>query len=246
MRIKQDNLPLSHLAKEQILKLIESGEYMVNDKLPTESQIQEMLGVSRGTVREALALLEEGGIVRKIQGKGTFLAKKPIKIEDGLEELKSVTDILKSYGYSPGTKGFNIKKIKPDKEMQQKLKLEKGEAVLTFERIRTVNGNVAAYCLDSFPAKYFKEKLPDLNFSGSMFEYLEKELDIIIDYAVAEIAPAFFTGEMCKKLGLTEDTPFLLLKQIHYCNKGDPIIYSLDYFNVNIFKFIVNRKRTKI
>lgn len=244
MRIKQANLPLSHLAKEQILKFIESEGYAVGDKLPTESQVQEMLGVSRATVREALALLEQEGIVRKVQGKGTYLAKIPIKIEDGLEELKSVTEILQSFGFSPGTRGFKIKKAKPDKDMQLKLNLEKGEGVLTFERIRTADGNVAAYCLDTFPAKYFKEKRPDPNFNGSMFDYLEKELDIKIDYAVAEIVPAFFTGEMRKKLGLTEDTSFLLLKQIHYSNRGTPIIYSLDYFNTNIFKFIVNRKRT--
>lgn len=243
MKLKAANITLSHMAREHILTLIEEKGYKYNDKLPTELQIQEMLGVSRSTVREALALLEQEGIVRKVQGKGTFLNKVPVKIKDGLEELKSVTETIRSFGYKPGTKGFKIKKVMPDKDMVEKLKLQKGEEVYTFERIRTADGNVAVYCLDSFPVRYFKDELPDDDFAGSMFDYLEERLGIRIDSAVAEIVPVFFTGEICKKLGLKENSGFLLLKQIHYDTQGNPIIYSLDYFNTDVFKFMVNRKR---
>ena len=247
MRIKND-LSLSVLAKEQILNLIKSEGYKYDAKLPTESQIQEMLGVSRATVREALALLENEEIIRKVQGKGSFLRKLPVKIEDGLEELKSITELFRSLGYSPGTKGFKVRTVKPSKEMQQKLNLNSGEQVFTFERIRTADGNPAAYCLDSISARHFTGQVPEINlnnYSDSMFCYLEETLGMRIQYAVAEIVPVLFEGEMCKKLGLAENTFFLLLKQVHYDDQGNPVIYSQDYFNTNIFKFIVNRTRKK-
>lgn len=243
MKIQKPSMSLSYLAKERLLEYIESEKYKFNDKLPSEAQIQEMLGVSRSTVREALALLEQEGIVRKIQGKGTFLARTPVKIEDGLEELRSTTDTIRAFGYVPGTRGYKVRRGNADTDMQQKLNLNKDEKVLTFERIRTANDLVAAYCIDTFAEKIFKGKIPEPDFQGSMFEYLEQELDIHIEYAVAEIMPASFEGAMREKLGLPEDTFFLLLKQIHYDRQGQPVIYSMDYYNSSIFKFIVNRKR---
>lgn len=243
MKIQKPSMPLSHLVKEQLLEYIENENYKFQEKLPSEAQIQEMLGVSRSTVREALALLEQEGIVHKVQGKGTFLARIPVKIEDGLEELRSTTDTIRSFGYTPGTKGFKVRRLRADTDMQQKLSLSKGDKVLTFERIRTANDEVAAYCIDTFPEKIFKGKIPENSYQGSMFEYLEQKLDIHIEYAVAEIMPAAFEGKMREKLGLPKDTFFLLLKQVHYDRQGKPMIYSMDYYNSNIFKFIVNRKR---
>jgi GntR family transcriptional regulator len=243
MKIQKPSMSLSHLAKEQLLEYIEKNQYEYQDRLPSEAQIQEMLGVSRSTVREALALLEQEGIVYKIQGKGTFLATLPIKIKNGLEELRSTTDTIRKFGYVPGTKGYKVRKITADTDMQQKLNLSPDDKVLTFERIRTANELVAAYCIDTFPEKIFKGKLPQQDYQGSMFEYLERDLDIHIEYAVAEILPASFEGKMCEKLGIPQDTFFILLKQIHFDRQGQPMIYSMDYYNSNIFRFFVNRKR---
>jgi len=244
MKIQKPYMPLSHLAKEQLLEYIENQNFKFQDKLPSEAQIQEMLGVSRSTVREALALLEQEGIIRKVQGKGTFLAELPIKIEDGLEELRSTTMTIRAFGYTPGTRGYKVHRSRAETEVQQKLNLSKNEEVLTFERIRTANDEVAAYCLDTFPAKIFQDKLPENNYQGSMLEFLEKRLNIRIEYAVTEIVPASFEGKMRDKLGLPEDTFFILLKQIYYDRLGKPTIYSMDYYNSKIFKFIVNRKRS--
>lgn len=62
---------------QEILQYITVRQLKEGDKLPTEQQLTEMLGVSRITVRRAVSALEESGIVRKIQGSGTFLALSP-------------------------------------------------------------------------------------------------------------------------------------------------------------------------
>jgi DNA-binding LacI/PurR family transcriptional regulator len=54
---------------------IESGEWSYGAMLPSEFELCDVYGVSRGTVRQVLAKLEEEGFIRREQGKGTFIAR---------------------------------------------------------------------------------------------------------------------------------------------------------------------------
>ncbi len=58
---------------EQIRSLIIQGIYKKGDLLPSEKELIEMTGVSRITVREALRLLSEAGVIETHKGKGSFV-----------------------------------------------------------------------------------------------------------------------------------------------------------------------------
>jgi GntR family transcriptional regulator, transcriptional repressor for pyruvate dehydrogenase complex len=59
--------------RQQLSDLIESGAYRAGDRLPSERQLAEGLGVSRVAVREALKVLESAGRVSIRRGAGTFV-----------------------------------------------------------------------------------------------------------------------------------------------------------------------------
>lgn len=67
---------LSHQVLEQIVKLLESGQLKPGDKLPTEMELMEKLGVSRPVIREALSSLETLEVITKRPRGGTFFNKK--------------------------------------------------------------------------------------------------------------------------------------------------------------------------
>ncbi len=81
----------------QILRLIREGHFRPGDQLPGERELAEMLGVNRGTVREALRVLEFMRVLKKRAGEGVFVAD-PVPnlgaealvfhflVEDGLDE----------------------------------------------------------------------------------------------------------------------------------------------------------------
>ena len=52
---------------------IYEGKYAFGDKLPSERSLAEKFGISHLTVRKALAILEEEGMLLRVQGKGTFV-----------------------------------------------------------------------------------------------------------------------------------------------------------------------------
>ncbi|MGF7058123.1 GntR family transcriptional regulator [Brassicibacter mesophilus] len=241
MKIKEKSIPLSQKAKEKIIEYIREEGLQPDDTLPSEANLMDMLGVSRYTVREALALLEQDKIVYKIQGKGTFVNKRPVQIESGLEKLESITEIIESFGYDPGTEWIDIKENVPTKDMINELKMNEDEKVITFKRIRTASGKVAAYCVDTIKKSMLIGDVPENVDNESMFSYLKEMCGMEPEYAISEILPTFPTKEMVELMKINKKQLFILLHQVHYDKEGNPLIYSMDYFNPDVFKFKVNR-----
>ena len=180
----------------------------------------------------------------KRQGKGTFVFKSPIEIQSGLEKLESITEIIGKFGYIPGTKWVDISEHVPTKDMITKLKLKPGETVITFKRIRTASRKVAAYCIDTVRKSDFGDDIPERINDESMFGYLKERCGIEAEYAIAEIIPSLATQEMKELIKINNNGQlFILLHQVHYDKEGNPVIYSMDYFNPQVFRFRVNRNR---
>lgn len=76
MRAVKRGKKIFEIVIEELLVMIESDNLQVGDKLPTEKELMEMLEVSRSSLREALTVLQNKGILEIIQGKGIFLKQK--------------------------------------------------------------------------------------------------------------------------------------------------------------------------
>ena len=56
---------------------LQSGEWVTGDRLPRLTALAEEFGVANVTIRQAMAILEEEGLIRRRQGQGTFVEKTP-------------------------------------------------------------------------------------------------------------------------------------------------------------------------
>lgn len=70
-RIKRDSL--SKQVSDKLEKMIESGEYKIGQKIPTEPELMQLFAVSRNTIREAVKSLTWSGILEVKQGDGTYV-----------------------------------------------------------------------------------------------------------------------------------------------------------------------------
>jgi GntR family transcriptional repressor for pyruvate dehydrogenase complex len=72
--------PLYEKIALHIEQLVSSGKLQTGDKLPSERELAEGLGVGRGVVREAVKLLAERGLVTISPGRGTFVSETDPKL----------------------------------------------------------------------------------------------------------------------------------------------------------------------
>ena len=73
MESKIKRYSLSRQVVDSLEKKIAAGEYLVGEKIPPESELMQMFGVSRNTVREAVKSLASAGVLEVKQGDGTYV-----------------------------------------------------------------------------------------------------------------------------------------------------------------------------
>ncbi|MBO8155176.1 MAG: GntR family transcriptional regulator [Bacillaceae bacterium] len=238
--IRSDNRHLYLQVIDRIKEDIKNGVYKEREKLPSEFELSKMLGVSRATLREALRLLEEENVVTRRHGVGTFVNPKPV-FSSGIEQLKSVTNMITEAGMEPGTQYLSAEKVIATKEDKEHFKRDDLEYVVKIERVRTADGQPVVYCIDKMPddfipLEYVREK-------DSLFQLIEKHTNINISYAVTHIEPIGFHEKISTILKCEPEQALLLLRQMHYTNEDQPVLYSSNYFRADQFSFHVLRKR---
>ena len=82
IQTKEASLP--EQAAEQISKLIVEQHLTGEDRLPSEFELAQLLGVGRGTIREGVKLLVARNVLEIRRGKGTYIARNPGEISDPL------------------------------------------------------------------------------------------------------------------------------------------------------------------
>ncbi|WP_182201353.1 GntR family transcriptional regulator [Paraliobacillus salinarum] len=225
---------------EQIKTKIKEGELEPGERLPSETDFAKELHVSRNTLREALRILEEENIIIRKHGVGTFVNKKPI-FSGGLEELFSITDMIKGEQKEPGTELLFSGLVDPHLDDVTELQMDSNEKVMLVKRVRTANQDPLVYCIDKIPAKLLED---GFELEGeSIFDSLHRNAGITISYAKADIKTVGYHKEISRILKCESGIPLLVLKQIHFDTSDKPILYSLNFFRSDQVSFNVFRKR---
>jgi len=87
----------------ELRRAIQSGRWEVGEQIPSEPELAATFGVSRGTVRKAIERLVSDQMLRKEQGRGTFVTSAMPRLQKSLEWLASFTDQLRDSGIRPST-----------------------------------------------------------------------------------------------------------------------------------------------
>lgn len=96
MQIKRKALYLEVI--DVLMQLIQEGKYPPKSKLPSEEQLAQEFGVSRVTLREALRVLAEDGVIIRRHGNGTFIRdQKNTPVQD-LSTILSISTMFARAG----------------------------------------------------------------------------------------------------------------------------------------------------
>jgi GntR family transcriptional regulator len=95
-------VPLYHQVENRLRSLIEHGEWLPGQAIPPERELVERFGVSRITIRQAIAHLVTDGLLYRQHGRGTFVARnRPAVIAESLTHLTGHLEELQMRGLAP-------------------------------------------------------------------------------------------------------------------------------------------------
>lgn len=90
---------------ERIFERIVAGEFAVNARLPSETELARRFGASRPVVRQALARLREDGVIVSRQGSGSYVRRRPDAAILRFVPVNSISDIQRGFEFRAGLEG---------------------------------------------------------------------------------------------------------------------------------------------
>lgn len=195
------------LVKAQLLRMIRDENRFPDRCLPSERELCDLFGVSRITVRRAVADLELDGVLFRVQGKGAFV--NATKIQQPLLRVSSFTQDMNSRQMKPGARILALERIPSGEVIASKLGISPTEDVYMIKRLRLADEEPMAIETCYLPLKIgaaIAEKIAD---NMSLYQLMQTVCGITITRASETIEVSRLKNYE-RKLLVCESIPYAM------------------------------------
>lgn len=223
---------------DKLFSMINEGVFPKGSRLPSEPELAKSIGVSRTTLRQALSLLQDDGLIKNIQGKGNFIMNTSSVKNTGLETLsnpiyKCITEKIDDIEMD-----FHIEI--PNDYMNKTLGKNTAICILV-DRWYKCNNDVIAYCFSLIPIETISNFNIDLNDKDKLLKFIENDIYDKSTNGLTELRLSASSSFSAKKYSLTPKEPCSLLQESLFINSDkNPIIFNKFYIPMNISSIKIN------
>jgi len=224
--------PAAEEVRRRLLDQIGRGQLRPGERLGAERDLALDLGVSRSTVRAALATLEAEGVVRRVPGRGggTFVHQR--KVDRDLSQVVGVPALLREQGMTAGSRIVSTSMVAADETTRAALGIGSGAYVFDVVRIRLADGTPISLEHVRLPADRFPGLL-DQPLGGSLYELLEERYGTAPGEAVEHIEVVPAGEDEASILGVEPGAPLLSISRTTRDDDGLPFELSHDLFRAD-------------
>lgn len=222
---------------DEVAQEIRDNIFAPGDQLPTEAQLAQRFAVNRHTVRRAVASLQDQGMIRIEQGRGTFVQEDIVDYP--LSKRTRFSEIIRRQARSPSGTLIRSAAIPADAAMAEALAIELGAPVALIETLGMVDEQPISLVAHHFPLGRFPNLIDVYRAEGKitpMFEklgvgnYLRKSTKV-----TARMPDSY---EM-RHLHLARTTPVLCLEAINVDGDNRPVEYGLTRFSASRVQLLI-------
>lgn len=218
---------LSKQVEEDLREKIRQGSFAPGEQLPPENELAATYGVSRATVRSALANLQREGTVVRRQGAGTYVTRAAAYLDSRLEGMWDCEDMIRARGCEPSIGWWEHEEVLPGRAMKKTLRLGPNETVLVIRKVFLADGQPVIHCEDFLPRRLLREPFSPQDLAEHVFRFLEKFAGERAMYYVAQLLPTAAEGAIAQRLECPQGTPLLLFDEVAYNVRDEAICCSL-------------------
>jgi GntR family transcriptional regulator len=219
------NRPLYLQLRDALAERIAGGDWKPGSAIPNESDLAREFGVSAGTMRKALDLMEAERLLTRRQGRGTF-------VNDQASDEFSVrfSNIRNPDGsrVCGEVKAMEITEAAAGELELARLRLRQGDRVYRIERTCHHNGQAFLFENVSLPAELF-DGLPDRAGVAHRIIALAQEYGILLGKAVEQVSVGEASPKVAQALEVGAGTPLLLLDRVVMALDGRPIEWRVGH-----------------
>lgn len=231
-------LPVYVQIAEEIRQNITQGVYRVGEKLPTENQLSIRFNVNRHTLRRAIGVLRDEGILRVDQGRGTFVAAAPIRYNLG--ERMRYNEALKAQGLKPSFQFLRTIEVPADKTMATELEMKEGQPVARVERLALADEQPISVSSHHFPSHLFPNLLEHFQEIKSISQVLKSVYNCDHLRRTTRISARTVKPEDARVLKLPHNNPILLAESVNVDQKGRVIEYGTTRFRGDRMELVLD------
>jgi len=219
-----NSTPIYRQLADRLRAEIEAGRIGPNDAIPAERDLAITHEVSRDTVRKAIKLLEEQGVLYSDHGRGTFAA--PAAVRKMSRFLDSFTEDTIKRGGVPGQKILVMEEVVASMAIASLLNVDTGTPILRLKRVRMMDGAPIGI-QDSYLRLPHGETLTrkELERSGSLYRLLVDKLGIEPSESLESIGALAATRDEVELLGIEIGTPILVCERIMLSSRREAVEY---------------------
>lgn len=221
--------PLYVQIADRLRRQIQTQVYQVGDQLPPESQLSQQFGVNRHTLRQAIALLKQEGLLRAERGRGTFVAA-PIRYAIG--QRVRYNEALKAQGRIAQFTLLRAIQVPAEMPVAIGLAIAPGDPVALIERLGMADGEPISVGSGYFPLALFPDLLTDeslaiLEKTGSISKWLGARYRVDHIRRRTSVSARLVQPPDAKLLQLPLNQPILLAESVNIDQAGRLIEYGV-------------------
>jgi GntR family transcriptional regulator len=244
-RDRRTAVPLYVQLREALRTEIAERGLRPGDRLPTEAELEERYGVSRSTIRQAVGDLEAEGLLRRVQGKGTFVGTPKIQ---HLPVLTSFSGLLRDQGYTPTHRLLAAAVVGASAEVAQGLHLDEGTPGRELERLLLADGDPVGVATTWMPLAVLGAHDAAIargaSEGRSLYELLEEaSSELVPDRASETIDPVVAGAAEASLLGCATGTPLLFIRRCSWTASDLPLEWTQLRFVPGRYQYRVDLHR---
>nr|WP_242517865.1 GntR family transcriptional regulator [Halobacillus sp. GSS1] len=226
--------------KELFIDRIHNGQWEADKLIPTEQELMKEFDVSRTTIRQAISILVQEGLVEKKQGRGTIV--KPRKLSGNLSQLKGFAEEVLERGQVPRSKLIRAEFKSNLHHEKSMLEVKDDEPILLIERIRLADEIPVALERTCWP-KEIGEILMKHNLDEARYYEILENYNIYLNRASEKIAAINATIDEADALGIRGGEALLEMTRLSFGVNERPIEYTKTKYRNDQYHYSLELKR---